>query len=119
MSALLDLLLDPACRRECEAHDAADKEMDMRHGIRSASRQFADMERSKSLDPSDDGETDRLHEVLDRIGNVGPRMGEAELLEADRERNVDKAQRLAAANDGSALVMQMRMERAFGLGVML
>lgn len=44
---------------------------------------------------------------------------EAELLAADRDRNVDKGERLARANDAEALVLQMRMERAFGVGSLL
>lgn len=53
MSFLLEQLLSPACRRECEANDAADKEMDMRHH----SESFRTLSREQVLDqPADERE---------------------------------------------------------------
>lgn len=44
----------------------------------------------------------------------GFELTEEQLLQADRERNVDKAQRLAAANDDRALALQVAMDRCWG-----
>jgi hypothetical protein len=81
MSRLLDLLLGAARRSECEANDAArearpfcpinHQETAMRHGVSSASRALAELERNQPLEPSDEFEiVDKSPGHLPRIAYV-------------------------------------------------